>query len=37
MLGGLEAGPIFLLLVAGTLGILGTLSGPEPSQPDKRR
>jgi hypothetical protein len=37
---GLDAGPVLLLLVAGTLGLLGVLSGPElavpASPPDAR-
>jgi hypothetical protein len=33
---GVEAGPVLLLLVAGTLGLLGVLSGPEPATPARR-
>ena len=33
---GIDAGPVLLLLVAGALGLLGVLSGPEPATPARR-
>jgi hypothetical protein len=33
---GMDAGPVLLLLVAGTLGLLGVLSGPELDAPGHR-
>jgi hypothetical protein len=32
---GMDTGPVLLLLVAGTLGLLGVLSGPATAVPDR--